>query len=207
MRIVRLLVLPVLLFAMLGCGLASQVQQFQEAATQLPALLTAAPSALSPLETAAAKYTPSASGQPLSLSNIKLILEMTQQFEFTDESIDDQPASVARLTKAGKAAFPTQADGFSAAFMGSDPSNLSHIRVTAPRSDDEQSVQEGMGLTNIALSGALSPEIQADFISWLSKNYPGLEVLGMVETNLGDYQFALQRSNTNMMLDISPSKK
>src|SRR6185369_5100288 len=114
MRIVRLLALPVLLFAMFGCGLASKVQQFQEAATQLPALLTAAPSALSPLETAAAKYTPSASGQPLSLSNIKLILEMTQQFEFTDESVDDQPAAVARLTKTGKSAFPTQAEGFSA---------------------------------------------------------------------------------------------
>lgn len=205
MRAIRLLLaVPVLLLFTLACGLTSNLQKIQEAATQLPGMLTAAPTMMGPLETAAAKYTPGASGQPLSLENIKLVLEITQQFKFTDETVDDQPAAVARLTDTGKVAFPHVADGFSAAFIGSDPNKLSHIRVTMPRSNDQATVDEGTALMNIVISGSLPPDVQVGFLPWLTENYSGLAVSDLVETTLGTYHFALQRSDTAMVLDISP---
>ena len=53
MRILRWLILPVMLFALLGCGVANGIQQLQQAVTELPGALTAMPTEMGAMETAA----------------------------------------------------------------------------------------------------------------------------------------------------------
>src|SRR5690349_12111787 len=111
MRTARLLVLPVLLLSILGCGLMSGIQKIQDAATQLPDMLTAAPTMMGAMETGAAEFPPPADGTPgagggLSLETAKMMLQMTQQFKFKDDTVDGQPAVVAQLTDSGAASFP-----------------------------------------------------------------------------------------------------
>jgi hypothetical protein len=212
MRKVRwMIILPILLLASLACGLTSGLKQIQQAATQLPGLLTEAPTMLSPIETAAAEFTPesvltpSAGGQVLSLDTIKTILQMTQMFEFTDETVDGQPAAIAKLTDAGGTAFPGMKDGFSTAFIG-DPKDLSQIKITAPRSDAQSTVDQGIGLANVVLTGILLPDVQLNFVKWLTENYAGVPVGGSLENTIGSMKFTLNRTGDSEILVIVPVK-
>ncbi len=211
MRKVRwMIVLPLLLLASLACGLVSGIQQIQQAATELPGMLTSAPTLMGPLETAAAEFTPPADGTPgaqnLSLETAKMMLEMTQQFKFRDDTIDGQPAVVAGLSDSGISSFPAMKDGFSATYIG-DPQNLSQIKVTAPRTDSQDSVDQGITLMSLALSGALPVEVKVDFVSWLTENYAGVAVSGKLDKTVGNFQFTLERSDTSETLTVVPISK
>jgi len=210
MRNVRwMIVLPVFLLAALGCGLLSNVQngvqQIQSAATQLPGMLTAAPTMLGPMETAAAQYTPVASGQGLVLQNIKLVLQMTQMFAFTDGTVDGQPAVTAKLNDAGANKFPELKSTFSAEFIG-DPASLSQIRITTPRTDAQSTVDEGIGLDNVILSSVMPAEAEPEFLSWLTANFGSVPVDGKLDKTIGNLQFTLERTSTTETLTVTPVK-
>jgi hypothetical protein len=206
-----ILVLMLFLSVTLACGLTSGIKQLQEAATQLPQALTSAPTMFGALETAAAQITPeinltpSAGGQPLSFKTVRTILEMTQQFEFTDDTVDGQPATIARLSDAGGTTFPTLKDGFSAAFIG-DPDALSQIKITSPRNDSQATVDQGIGLANIILTGVLPADVQLSFITWLTENYAGVPVGGTLENTIGSMKFTLERTDSSETLTITPIK-
>jgi len=207
------IVLPVLLLASLACGLTglgSDIKKIQDAATQLPGMLTSAPTLMGPLETAAAKYTPPAAGTPgmggtLSLQNSRPILEMTQQFKFTDDTVAGQPVTTVKLTDNGAASFAALKDGFSATYTG-DPGNLSQIQMVAPRSDAQDSVDQGIELDNLLLSGVVPPDVQANFVKWLTENYSGVAVSGKLDETIGSFQFTLERSDSTETLTIVPAK-
>ncbi len=215
MRKTRWMIALALLFVTsLGCGLLSNVQngvqQIQSAATQLPGMLTAAPTMLGPMETEAAQMTPpsgsSSSGpQVLSLDNAKLILQMTQEFKFTDSTVGGQPASIATLTDTGVSTFPAMGTAFSASFIG-DPKSLSQIKIAAPRSDSQDTIDQAIGLDNAVLTGALPPQVEVSFLSWLTENYAGVAVGASLDKTIGSMQFTLDRTASTETLTVVPSK-
>jgi hypothetical protein len=200
-----MIVIPLLLLASLACGLMNGIQQMQDAATQLPGMLTAAAPTLEALGTSAAEITPTGDGK-LSLQNAKLMLEMTQQFKLSDETVDGQAAVVARLTEGSASTFSAIGTGFSAAFIGDDPNDLSEIKVTVPRSDSKDSVDQGIAVTNLAVAGALPPDVQVGFTSWLTEEYGKLEVSGTSDKTIGKIQFKLERTDASMVLTIVPAQ-
>ena len=235
MRRNRLLVIPFLMIFAMGCGLISGVQGLQNvattelpalqtaastnlpaletaAATEIPALLTAAPTAQDALETLAAQQTsancpgtPTAGGLGVSINTAKTILQMSQQFTFADGTADGQPAAIVTLSASGAASFPAIAQGFTAQFIG-DPCNLSRISVTIPRTDQQDSADQGVGVLNIVLTGTLPPDIQLAFLTWVAQAYPAVTVSGQQQTTIKTMQFTLQRNQTSMVLNIVPVK-
>jgi len=197
----------------LACGLSNGIQQIQQAATQLPGLLTSAPTELGAVETAVASLqptnncpgTPAAGGLGLGLDNARSVLQMTGQFTFTDSAMNGQPVSTATLASAASGTFSAISNGFSAVFMG-DPCNLSEIKATIPRTDQQTTVDQGIAVTTILFSGVLPPEVTLGFITWLSQNYANVAVGSQQQTTFGKIQFTLQRDQTNMMLDVLPAK-
>src|SRR5512137_229480 len=147
MRHTRLLFIPLIMLFVLACGLTNGIQQIQQAVTQLPEVLTSAPTALGALETLAATAMPSnqcpaapaAGGLGVSLVNAKAVLQMTQQFTFTDGSAGGQAVSTATLASAAAGTFSAISEGFSAQFIG-DPCNLSEIKIIIPRTDQQTTV-------------------------------------------------------------------
>lgn len=216
MRKIRwMIALALLLVTSLGCGLLSNVQngvqQIQSAATQLPGMLTAAPSMVGPMETAAAQMTaPSGSGssgaaQGLSIDNLKTILQVTGEVKFTDSTVGGQPATIATLSDTGVSTFPAMGTAFSATFIG-DTSNLSQIKIAAPRSDAQDTVDQGIALNNLMLSGVLSPSVQVSFSTWLTENYAGVAVGGTLSKTVENVQFTLDRTAATETLTVVPSK-
>jgi hypothetical protein len=224
MRKSRLLVIPFLLVFAMGCGLISGVQGLQNAATTalpaiqtaastaLPALLTSVPTAQGLIETAAAQLptsacngTPTAGGLGVSMDTARSILQITQQFAFADGTANGQPAVTVTLTTAGASTFPAIAQGFSAQFIG-DVCNLSQITVTIPRSDQQDTVDQGVNVLNIVLTGTLPPDVQLAFITWVAQNYSTVAVSAQQQTTIKTMQFTLQRNQTSMVLDILPAK-
>jgi len=213
MRHTRLLLIPLIMVFVLACGLTNGIQQIQQAVTQLPEVLTSAPTALSALETMVASAvppsncpaTPSAGGLGVSVDTAKNVLQMTQQFTFSDGSLDGQPASTATLASAAAGTFSAISDGFSAQFIG-DPCNLSEIKITIPRTDQQDSIDQGVQAVNLVLVGTLPMDVQFSFFSWLSQNYSSVAVSGQVQTTLKNLLFTLQRDQTSMLLDILPAK-
>ena len=213
MRPIRLLFIPLIMLFLLACGLTNGIQQIQQAVTQLPDVLTSAPTALGALETLAATAMPSnqcpdipaAGGLGVSLVNAKAVLQMTQQFTFTDGSLGGQAVSTATLASAAAGGFSAISDGFSAQFIG-DPCNLSEIKIIVPRTDQQDSVDQGIQAVNLVLVGTLPVDVQFSFFSWLSQNYSSVAVAGQVQTTIKNMQFSLQRDQTSMLLDILPAK-
>ena len=213
MRPIRLLFIPLIMLFLLACGLTNGIQQIQQAVTQLPEVLTSAPTALGALETLAATAMPSnqcpdipaAGGLGVSLVNAKAVLQMTQQFTFTDGSLGGQAVSTATLASAAAGTFSAISDGFSAQFIG-DPCNLSEIKIIIPRTDQQNSVDQGIQAVNLVLVGTLPVDVQFSFFSWLSQNYSSVAVAGQVQTTIKNMQFSLQRDQTSMLLDILPAK-
>jgi len=212
MRKFRWLVIPVLLLFTLACGLTSGIQNIQKSvSTQIPAILTSAPTQEGLIETAVEQQsnnpcsgTPTAGGLGLAVDKAKTVLLLTQQFTFTDGNVNGQQAAIASLTDAGAATFPAIADGFSAAFIG-DPCNLSQIMVTIPRTDQQDTVDQGIGVSEILFSGVLPPDVQLGFTTWMTENYGTVPVSGQQQTTIKTMQFTLMRTDTEMKLEIDPA--
>ena len=212
MRHTRLLAIPVIMFFILACGLSNGIQQIQSAVTQLPGVLTSMPTELGGIETAASApsssncTTTTPGGLGLTLDKVKSVLQLTQQVTFTDGTAGGLPVSTATLSSTSASTFPTISNGFSAQFIG-DPCNLSEIKVTAPRTDQQSTVDEGIGILNILFAGFMPPEVDLPLLTWLTENYSNVPVSGQAQTTIGQMQFTLQRSKTNTMtLDILPVK-
>lgn len=236
MRKHRWLVIPFLMVFAMGCGLISGVQNIQNAATtalpavetaastdlpavetaastDIPAMLTAAPTAQGMIETMAAGQqgssncpsTPTTGGLGITVNATKAVLQMTQQFAFADGTADGQPAVIVTLTPAGTSSFSAVAQGFTAQFIG-DPCNLSRISVTIPRTDQQNTVDQGINLVNIVLTGSLPPQVQIAFLPWVAQDYAAVPVAGQQQTTISNLQFTLKRNQTSMVLDILPAK-
>ncbi len=235
MRKSRLLVIPFLMLFIMACGLISGVQGLQNAATTalpaiqtaastdlpametaastaMPALLTSVPTVQGLIETAAAQLptsacagTPTAGGLGVSMDTARTVLQMTQQFDFANGTVNDQPAVTATLTSSGASSFPAIAQGFSAQFIG-DVCNLSQITVTIPRTDQQDTVDQGVSVLNIVLTGTLPVDVQLAFVTWVTQNYPNIAMSGQQQTTIKTMQFTLQRNQTSMVLDIVPAK-
>jgi hypothetical protein len=211
MRPARFLAIPVIMFLLLACSLASGFQQIQQVVTEIPGVLTSAPTALGAIETAAAGQTSSSCGTTtpgglgVSLDIIKNVLQFTQQVSFTDGTYNGQPESTATLASVGASTFPTIASGFSAQFIG-DPCNLSEILVTIPRTDQQATIDEGIGIMNVIFAAFLPPDVSLQFLSWISQNYSKVPAGGQEQTTIGKMQFTLKRSQDNIMtLDLIPA--
>ena len=209
----RLLVIPFLMVFALGCGLISGVQGLQNAVTtQMPALLTSEPTAQGMVETLAAQQqasgtcpnTPAPGGLGVSMNTARTVLQITQQFTFADGTANGQPATVVTLTTTGASSFPAIAQGFTAQFLG-DPCNLSRITITIPRTDQQDTSDQGVGVLNLVLAGTLPPDVQLSFLTWVAQNYPNVPVSGQQQTTIKTFQFTLQRNQTSMVLDIVPT--
>jgi len=214
--------LSVLLLAALACNAASGIRTAQ---TDVPAMLTEAPTALGPIETSVAEFTPpadatsapsdgtsvptngtpSAGGLGIKLDDVKTVMQVTQQFAFTDGTVDGKPATIAKLTSTSSATFPTLAAGFSAAFIG-DTKNLAEIKVILPRTDNKTTVEEGTGLVSMLFAGILPAEVQIPFLTWLTQNYSEVPVGGSKETTVNNFKFTLSRTTTEILLDVVPAK-
>jgi hypothetical protein len=213
MRRNRWLVIPFFMLFVMGCGLVSGVQGLQNAVTtQMPALLTSEPTAQGMMETLAAQQqasgtcpnTPAPGGLGVSMNTARTVLQLTQQFTFADGTSNGQPATVVTLTTAGASSFPAIAQGFTAQFIG-DPCNLSRITITIPRTDQQDTSDQGVGVLNIVLAGTLPPDVQLSFLTWVAQNYPTVPVSGQQQTTIKTFQFTLQRNQTSMVLDIVPT--
>jgi len=214
MRNIRRLVLPFLLLFVLGCGLISGVQNLQNAAsTQLPDILTSAPTAMGAIETMAASAmppsncpaTPSAGGLGVALDTAKTVLQASGQFDFADGTVDGQPASTATLASAGASTFSAISDGFSAQFIG-DPCNLSRILVKAPYTDQQETVDQGLAAATILFSAIIPLDVQLPLLTWLSQNYSNVAVSGQQQTTIKNMQFTLSRTQSEINLEIHPAK-
>ena len=213
MRPIRFLFIPLIMLFMLACGLTNGIQQIQQVASQLPDLLTSAPTALGALETLAATAlpsnqcpaTPSAGGLGVALVNAKAVLQVSGQFTFTEDSLNGQPVATATLASVAASTFSAVSSGFSAQFIG-DPCNLSAIKMVIPRTDQQETVDQGMGVVNIVLGSTLPPGVQISLFTWLSQNYSSLAVSDQQQTTLNNMQFTLRRDQTSMLLDILPAQ-
>ena len=211
MRLTRFLAIPFVMLFVLACGLTNGIQQIQQAATQLPGMLTSMPTAMGAVETSVAAQasgncsTPTPGGLGITLDKAKTVLQITQQFTFTDGTLDGQPVSTATLASAAASTFSAIANGFSAQFIG-DPCNLSKILVTIPRTDQQNMADQGIGVINILFSAFIPPEIQLPLLAWLAENYANVPVSGQQQTTIGTMQFTLQRTQAIMTLEIVPAK-
>jgi hypothetical protein len=208
MRNIRFLAIPLVMLFVLACGLSNGIQQI---ATQLPAMLTSAPTTIGAVETLGAQQpssncpsTPTTGGLGISMDVVKNVLLITNQFTLTDGTVDGQTASTATLTPGAAASFPVIANGFSAQFIG-DPCNIGKITITIPRTDQQDTVDQGLGVINILLAGVLPPGAQISFVAWLAQEYAALPVGGQQQTTVGNMQFTLTRSQTEMVLEIIPT--
>ena len=200
MHKIRWLVFPVLLIFLLGCGLLSGVQNIQKTvSTQLPEILTSAPTAQGMIETIAAQQstntctgTPTSGGLGVSMENARTVLQMTQEFTFTDGTANGKPAVIATLTTSGASTFSAIAQGFSAQFIG-DVCNLSEITVTIPRTDQQDTVDQGTEVLNIVLAGTLPPDVQLSFLTWVTENYSSMTVSGKAETTIKNHEVYLAK--------------
>jgi hypothetical protein len=216
MRTKRWLVIPFLLVFMFGCNLYSGVQDIKKikdaASTQMPAILTSAPTAQGMIETVVAQQsssscsgTPQTGGLGVSVTTARTVLQMTQQFAFADGTVDGQPAAIATLTASGAASFPDIAQGFSARFIG-NACSLDRISVIVPRSDQQATADQGTEAVNMVLTGVLPVDVQFPFLAWITQNYADLAVSGKQQTTIKNMLFTLQRDQTNMILEIVPAK-
>lgn len=208
MRPARFLIIPFVMIFVLACGLANGIQGI---ATQLPGVLTSMPTALGAIETVGAQgassncpSTPAAGGLGISLATGKAVLQFTNQFTFTDGTVNGQAASTVTLSADAAAAYPAIANGFSAQYIG-DPCNLSEIKITVPRTDQQETVDQGIGLVNIVLAGFMPPQVQLSLVTWLTQEYASIQVGGHQQTTIDNLLFTMTRSQTEIILDILPA--
>jgi hypothetical protein len=83
---------------------------------------------------------------------------------------------------------------------------LSQISITIPRTDQQDTADQGTNVLNLVLTGTLPIDVQLSFLTWVSQNYPTVPVSGQQQTTIKTFQFNLQRNQTSMVLDIVPTK-
>ena len=216
MRQVKIaLSISIMIFATLACNAATRLRTAQ---TEIPAMMTAMPTALSPLETAAAEITPpvlatdmpgssataTEGGLGIKLEDAKMIMQATQQFTFTDGSVDGKPAAIASLSASAATTMPGIGANFSAAFIG-DPANLSEIKISVPYTDDQAGVETGINMMTILFASILPSDVLSTFLPWISENYSKVPVGGSEEMTSKNMKFTLSRTQTEMLLDIVPA--
>ncbi len=207
MHSLRWLLLPVLLFSLLGCGLISGVQQ---AANQLPAALSAMPTMMGAVGTMSAGQPPagnpasSAGGLGISLDDIKKI-QSSGHYSFSDTTENGQPVSTAVLTAVARNDAPGVGDGFSARFIGS-PANLSQIVVTAPATQDAATAFAEIGLFGDVLSTGLPMDVRPTFIPWLTQSYTSASVGKDQQTTIQNLKFTLKETKTEVTLQVDPAQ-
>ena len=206
----------ILMLSTLACN---AVTRLRDAQTEIPAMMTAAPTMMSPLETAAAEITPPAlstsapdnngtaskGGLGINLENVKTVMQATQQFTFTDGTVDGKPAAIASLSASAATSMPGFADGFSAAFIG-DSTDLSEIKITIPNVADQASVDAGLSMMTVLFAGILPPDVLFTFVPWLTENYSKVPVGGSEELTAKNLKFTLSKTEASTMLDIVPAK-
>jgi len=225
MRQVRIFVtISLLLVILSACGSPTPAQQMPTdvpttVATELPTAMVEIPTAEMPVETATTEAMPTlastatasgsipvtGSGLGAKLDDVKSVMQATQQFEFSDGNVNGQPASIAKLTSNAAATFPTLASGFSAAFIG-DPTNLSEIKVTLPRSADQPAMEESIKVMTLMLAGVLPANVQSQFLTWMNQNFTDIPVDGSKETTIENFKFTFSRTATDMVLDVVPAQ-
>jgi hypothetical protein len=211
MRNIRWLVLPFLLLFLLGCGLISGIQEIKNAATtQLPEILTSAPTAQGFIETLAAQPTSSpcpssqaTGGLGVSLDRAKTLLQATGQFTFADGTVDGQPATIVTLASSGASTYSAIANGYSAQFIG-NPCNVSKIVVIAPYTDQQETVDQGVAAAGVLFAAILPMDVQFSLLPWLAQNYANVPVSGQQQITIKNMQFTLQRNQDVMHLEIVP---
>jgi hypothetical protein len=204
--------ISVLLLAMLACNAANGIQLAQ---TELPAMMTAVPTMLGPVGTAAAEFTPPAipntggtttpGGLGIALKDVRTVMDASQQFTFTDGSADGKPAAIANLSASAAANMPGLAQSFSAVFIG-DPANLSEIKITVPNSSDQAAVDAGTTMMTVLLTGILPPDVLISFVPWLTQNYSSLPVDESKTMTAKNIIFTLSRTQSVTVLDLAPAK-
>ena len=204
--------LAILLLGMLACNLATGIQAAQ---TEFPAALTAAPTVLGPLGTAAAKYTPPAGLTDNStaipgrlgirLVDVRTVMDATQQFTFSEKKLGGKPAAIAKLSVSAAKAMPGLAQDFSAAFIG-EPTDLSEIKISVPYTEDKQAIQEGQVMVTTLFTGILPPDVLLAFIPWITQNYATVQVDSPQELTVKNMKFTLSRTQSEVLLDITPLK-
>jgi len=211
MRTLMFLAVPVLFLIALSCGLCSGIQKIQDVATtQIPSILTSVPTTQGMIQTMAAVPTtvcgtPAAGGLGVGMNNAKAVLQATGQFTFTDStSADGQPVSTATLSAAAASNYSAISSDFSAQFIG-DPCNLSRILITAPYTDQQATVDQGLAASTILFSAIMPLDVQLPLVTWLAQNYTNVPVSGQQQTTIKNMQFTLRRSANQMTLDIVPS--
>ena len=200
----------ILMFTTLACDLATGIQAAQ---TEVPAMMTAAPTVLGPIGTAAAQFTPparltdNATAVPghlgINLADARTVMDPTQQFVFTQQKVDGRQASIATLSPAAAKNMPGLAGSFSAVFIG-DSADLNEIRVNVPYSEDKTAVQEGLTLVTALFSGFLPPDVLLTFIPWITQNYATVQVGTPQVLSVKNMKFTLSRTQKMVQLDISP---
>jgi len=207
MRNLRWLVLPVVLFSLLACGLGGSLQQLQQAVTQMPAMLTSLPTMMNAISTMPAggipapNATPSTGGLNITLDTVKKA-QLTGRYSFTDSTEGGQPVSTAVLTNEGGSIPPAILKGFSARFTG-DPANLSQILVTVPATQDPATAYEELALIDNLLEAALPPDVQPTFVPWLTQNFP--PVAGEQQTTVKNLHFTLKETGADVILEVDPA--
>jgi hypothetical protein len=209
MRRTRLLAIPLIMVFLLACGLANGISGI---ATQLPGILTSAPTTFGAVETLSSQQsssncpaTPTAGGLGISLDQVKSLLQATQQFVFTDGTVNGKPASTATLGPTMTASFPDIAAGFSAQFIG-DPCNIGELIISMPRTDKQATVDQALGIVDVLIAAFLPSGDQLAVVDWLTQNYGSIKVGEKVQKTLGSMQFTLTRSQTEMVIDTVPAK-
>jgi hypothetical protein len=209
----RWLVIPFIMLFVLACGLSNGIQQLQQAASQIPDILTSAPTSLGAIQTMAASAmppsncpaNPSAGGLGIALDRTKSVLQGTGQLTFTDGTVDGQPASTATLASGGSSSFSAISNGFSAQFIG-DPCNLSRILIKAPYTDQQETVDQGLSAATLLFTTLMPLDAQIPVLVWLSQNYTNVPASGQQQTTIKNMQFTLQRNQNEMSLEILPAK-
>jgi hypothetical protein len=139
----------------------------------------------------------SASGLSINLEDIKSVMLVTQRFAFTDSTVDNKPVSIAKLTPASAANFPTFETGFSAAFIG-NPENLNEIKITVPRTEDQTTGNDGVGLMTMMFASVLPTDVQSQFLTWINQNYVTMPVGASKEITVKNFKFTLSRTSTKL---------
>jgi hypothetical protein len=211
-----LLAISVLVLATLACKTITGLKDAQPA---LPSVVTL----IAPMETEAAGLsTPVpanpntnpnpaqgdvvfSSGLGISLDSIKKVMETTQLFTFTEGEEGGQPATIVGLNENGSASMPGVSERFLVKLIG-DPNDLGEIRMTIPYSDDQASVQAGIGMMTMLFSSILPPNALFSLIPWLSEHYSKIQVGDSEELVVNQQRFVLSRPEMDVNLSITPAK-
>lgn len=203
MRNKKLLIIPVILLFTMACGLTNGIQQIKEA-------ITSAPGAISAVETAAAGEnsivcgTPTPGGMNINTVNARAVLQITGLVNFADSTVNGKPSTTLTLTDTGASTYPAIASGSSVEFFG-DSCNISLIHVVLPRTDQQDTVDQGLGVMNFILAASMPLDIQIPLQTWLNDNYASLAVGAQTQTTLSNINFTMQRTATEMILEASPA--